>query len=79
MCIRDSCLIARLSKQSKHVLLISFHARLIEGIHAQNVTAYAYRKFEEIEELAQAVLVLAGNIDTKIRNISCLLYTSRWV
>jgi len=50
-------LITRLTEKSEHVLLVSLHARLIERIHAENVSADAACLLEEIEESTEVVLV----------------------
>ena len=42
-------LISRLSQQSEHVALITLNARLVKGIHSQQITADAAGKFKEIE------------------------------
>ena len=63
-CFLESCLdsfrglfIARLVQQSEHVLLVGFHARLVEGIHTQDVAADAASLFEEVKQTADAFLV----------------------
>lgn len=43
------CLVARLAKKGKHILLVALDARLVEGIHTQNISADTAGKLKEIE------------------------------
>ena len=46
------CLIARLVKQGKHVLLVGLYTRLVEWVNTQYVTADATANLKEVDELA---------------------------
>ena len=46
-------LVAGLSQQGKHILLIRLHPRLVEGIHVQQVAGQAAGVLEEVDELTQ--------------------------
>jgi hypothetical protein len=43
---------ARLSKKMEHVLLVDFDARLVEGVHAIEVSRHRASALEEVEEVA---------------------------
>ena len=44
------CLIAGLSEKCKHVLLVAFHAGLVERIHAKQISADTAGKLEEVKQ-----------------------------
>ena len=46
-------LVAGLSQQGEHILLIRLHPRLVEGIHVQQVAGQAAGVLEEVDELTQ--------------------------
>ena len=46
-------LVAGLSQQGEHILLIRLHPRLVEGIHVQQVARQAAGVLEEVDELTQ--------------------------
>ena len=50
-------LISRFAEKSKHILLISLHARLIEWIHAKDIAADSASLLKEIEESTEVILV----------------------
>ena len=45
-----SFFVTRFVQQGEHVLFIGFHARLVEGIYAQEVTADTTSFLEEIDD-----------------------------
>ena len=61
-------LVAGLTEEGKHILLVSFHTRLVEGIDTKEVAMNTAAKFEEVDELAEVVGVEAVNSYTNIRN-----------
>ena len=58
-------LVSRLVEQGEHVLLVRLDARLVERIDFQHIAADAAGFFEEVEELADVVLVdfREGNLE----------------
>ena len=59
-------LVTGLVEQRKHVLLISFHTRLVEGIHTEEVAADATGNLEEVDKLSDVILVEGRNMETQI-------------
>ena len=58
---RFRCLfVAGLIKQGKHVLLVCLHARLVEGVYAEDVAGDTAGTLEEINQLAKVELVEYG-------------------
>ena len=49
---RLAVLIAGLAQQGKHVLLVSLYARLVEGVHFQQIAGQAAGVLEEVNQLA---------------------------
>ncbi len=49
--------VARLIEQSEHVLLVCFHTRLVEWVDTKNESADAASLLEEVDELAEVVLI----------------------
>ena len=47
--------ISRFAEQVEHILLIEFHAGLVEGIDAQHIGRDAARQLEEEEQLAERI------------------------
>lgn len=43
------CLIARLAKECKHILLVTLYTRLVERIYTKHICAYSTAHFEEVE------------------------------
>ena len=42
-------LVSRLTEQHEHIILIGFHARLVEGIHPEDTTGNTTSQFVKIE------------------------------
>ena len=59
LCLQRSALlfIARLVQKCKHVFLIALNARLIEGVDTQHIAGKASCLFEEVNKIAELVLV----------------------
>ena len=49
--------VAGLVEEGEHVFLVGLHAGLVEGVHAEHVAAHAAGFLEEVDELAQVLLV----------------------
>ena len=47
--------IPRFSQQGKHIFLVCLHARLVKGIHIQQIPGQPAGKLEEVNQLAQRV------------------------
>ena len=45
--------VAGLIKQGKHVLLVCLHARLVEGVHAEDIAGDTAGTLKEITQLAK--------------------------
>ena len=76
-------LVARLAEQREHILLVGFHAGLIERIDPERITAHAAGLLEEIEQRSQIILVELGQLDPDIGHapvdivpISAMRFTS---
>ena len=59
LCLQRSALflIARLVQKCKHVFLITLNARLIEGVDAQHIAGKTACLFEEVNKIAEFVLI----------------------
>ena len=56
---------ARLLEKGEHILLVSLYSRLVERIHSESVSADATCELEEIEQVAEGLLIdpLDGNLE----------------
>ena len=59
--LRAALFIAGLAQQREHVLLVGFHAGLVEGIHAQQVAGQTAGLLEEVAQVAEVVGVRLRN------------------
>ena len=50
-------LVSRLAEEGEHVLLVCLHTRLVERIHAKDVSADSACLLEEVEEGSEVMLV----------------------
>ena len=42
-------LVSRLTEQHEHIILIGFHARLVEGVHTEDAAGNAASQLVEVE------------------------------
>ena len=63
-------LIAGLSKESKHVLLVRLDTGLIERIYGKQVSGDAACLLEKVNQLAEPVCGKLGNMNDQIRNFT---------
>ena len=59
-------LVSRLAQKSKHVLLVSLHAGLVEGVDPQQIAGYAAGELKEVNERANAGLVPAPGLQHQV-------------
>ena len=50
-----------LAEQCKHILLVSLHTGLVEGVHSKHIAADAATNLKEIDELANVVCIELGD------------------
>ena len=62
--------VAGFTEEGEHVFLVAFYTRLVEGVYAQQVTADAAGKLEEIEELTQIEFVYFRHMYHKVGNLA---------
>ena len=60
--------VSGLGEESKHVTFVVFHARLVERINAENVSADTASLFKEVNKLTDAVFTKGINSDADVRN-----------
>ena len=63
-------LITGLAKKGEHILFVSLHAGLVEGVDAQKIAADAAGFLEEVDEIAEAVFVHALGTDYKVGHVA---------
>ena len=61
---------SRLSKKSKHVLLVALYTRLVKWIYSKDITADTAGKLKEVEELSEIELILLRNLYHQVWYIS---------
>ena len=59
---------SRLIEQGEHVLLVGLHTRLVEGVHAKQVTTDTAGNLKEVDHLSEVALVEAWHRDADVRN-----------
>ncbi len=59
-------LVARFLEESEHVLLVGLYAGLVEGVNTEHVAADAASLLEEVDELAEVVLVEGRDLDLDV-------------
>ena len=59
-------LVSRLAQKREHVLLVSLHAGLVEGVDPQQIARYAAGELEEVNERADAGLVPAPGLQHQV-------------
>ena len=57
--------VAGLAEEAEHVFLVGLYSRLVEGVDVEHVAAYSAGELEEIDELAEDLLVDARQLDAK--------------
>ena len=61
---------SRLLQQGKHILLVGFYPRLIEGIYFEHIATNPYCLLKEVEELTDVVSIELGKYDANVGNAS---------
>ena len=62
------CLISRLTKKGKHILLIRLNAGLVKGVDVQHITGYCASKLKEIHEVAEGICAPVLKLQNDIGN-----------
>ena len=61
-------LISWFVEQCKHVLLVCLYSRLVERVNSEDIAADAATNLEEVDELAEIILVEFGHRDADVRH-----------
>ena len=65
------------AQQLEHIALVKLHAGLVKGVHAQHISGNAAGQFEEVEHLAQFLVVQLAHIHSDNGNIAIHVSSQR--